>query len=34
VNSVVKLIGLADREEAATNQPSLLAKALSKVTGN
>ena len=34
VNSVVKLIGLADREEAATNQPSLIAKALSKVTGN
>jgi glycine/D-amino acid oxidase-like deaminating enzyme len=34
VNSVVKLIGLADHEEAATNQPSLIAKALSKVTGN
>ena len=34
VNSVVKLIGLADREEAATNQPSLIAKALTRVTGN
>jgi len=34
VNSVVKFIGLADREEAATNQPSLIAKALSRVTGN
>jgi len=34
VNSVVKLIGLADREEAFTNQPSLIAKSLSRVTGN
>jgi hypothetical protein len=34
VNSVVKLIGLADREEAATNQPSFIAKALTRVTGN
>ncbi|CAB4596306.1 MAG: FAD-dependent oxidoreductase [Actinobacteria bacterium] len=34
VNSVVKLTDFADREEAATNQPSLLAKALSRVTGN
>jgi glycine/D-amino acid oxidase-like deaminating enzyme len=34
VNSVVKLIGLADREEAFTNRPSLIAKALTRVTGN
>jgi glycine/D-amino acid oxidase-like deaminating enzyme len=34
VNSVVKLIDLADREEAFTNQPSLIAKSLSRVTGN
>jgi glycine/D-amino acid oxidase-like deaminating enzyme len=34
VNSVVKLIGLADREEVFTNRPSLIAKALSRVTGN
>jgi glycine/D-amino acid oxidase-like deaminating enzyme len=34
VNSVVKLIGLADREEAITNRPSLIAKALTRVTGN
>jgi hypothetical protein len=30
----VKLIGLADREEAFTNRPSLIAKALTRVTGN
>ena len=34
VNSVVKLIGLADREEAITNRPSQIAKALTRVTGN
>ena len=34
VNSVVKLIGLADREEVFTNRPSLIAKALTRVTGN
>ena len=34
VNAVVKLIGLADREEVFTNRPSLIAKALSRVTGN
>ena len=34
VNSVVKLIGLADHEEAITNRPSLIAKALTRVTGN
>ena len=34
VNAVVKLIGLADREEVFTNRPSLIAKTLSRVTGN
>ena len=34
VNSVVKLIGLADREETITSRPSLIAKALTRVTGN
>ena len=34
VNAVVKLIGLADREEVFTNRPSLIAKALTRVTGN